>query len=186
MAHDVPIYIAEIMTQDLFNIRPATMDDVQTIVGFNADMARETEQRGLDLDRLREGVRAILATPQHGFYILAEAYGETTRSVVGQLMITYEWSDWRNGVFWWVQSVYVTPEWRRRGVYRAMHEHVVARAKAGLQVCGIRLYVERANHRAQTVYQQVGLAPSGYTVLEQDFVFPGRVGRETDEKREAS
>ena len=158
------------MNPEVFLIRPARMEDVQTIVGFNAAMALETEHRMLDLDRLREGARALLADHRHGFYIMAEAPGEPNPTAVGQLMITFEWSDWRNGVFWWVQSVYVAPEWRRRGVYRAMHGHIAAQAKADPHVCGIRLYVEHQNHHAQTVYRQVGLTPSGYTVYEEDFV----------------
>lgn len=170
MAHNVPIHPPEIMTRVPFNIRPATVDDVQTIVAFNAAMALETEQRRLDLDRLRDGTLALLAHHQQGFYVVAEMSVEATRTAVGQLMITYEWSDWRNGAFWWIQSVYVTPEWRRRGVYRAMHEHIAARAKASPHVCGIRLYVERQNRPAQTVYQRVGLRSSGYTIYEQDFV----------------
>lgn len=159
-----------IMNQVLFNIRPATTQDVPTIVNFNAAMALETEHRSLDLDRLREGTLTLLAQPQYGFYILADTSLEPTRATVGQLMITFEWSDWRNGLFWWVQSVYVTPAWRNRGVYRAMHEHITARAKSDPQVCGIRLYVEHQNHDAQTVYQRVGLRPAVYTVYEQDFV----------------
>jgi GNAT superfamily N-acetyltransferase len=87
-------------------------------------------------------------------------------------MVTFEWSDWRNGVFWWVQSVYVEPASRRQGVYRTLHAAIVEKATANPHVCGIRLYVERNNHEAQTVYQRVGLAPSGYTVYEQDFVLP--------------
>ena len=158
------------MNRELFNIRPATVDDVATIVGFNAAMALETEQRRLDLDRLREGTLALLTHHQYGFYIVAETSVEAGRTAVGQLMITFEWSDWRNGVFWWVQSVYVTPEWRRRGVYRTMHEHIAAQAKEDPRVCGIRLYVEQQNHRAQTVYRRVGLIPAVYTVYEQDFI----------------
>ncbi len=158
------------MNPDLFVIRPATVHDVQAILEFNAAMALETEQRRLDLDRLRKGTLALLTQPQHGFYIVAETSSGTIRAAVGQLMITFEWSDWRNGVFWWVQSVYVKPEWRRRGVYRAMHEHIAARAKKDSQVCGIRLYVEHRNHDAQAVYQRVGLSPSVYTVYEQDFI----------------
>lgn len=158
------------MNPDVFDIRPATVDDVQTIVDFNAAMALETEQRRLDRDRLQGGVLALLAHPQYGFYVVAETPVETIPTAVGQLMITFEWSDWRNGIFWWVQSVYVTPEWRRRGVYRAMHEHIAARAKGDPEVCGIRLYVEHQNHHAQTVYRRVGLSPSAYTVYEQDFI----------------
>ena len=158
------------MNPDLFVIRPATGHDVQAILEFNAAMALETEQRRLDLDRLRKGTLALLTQPQHGFYIVAETSVGTIRTAVGQLMITFEWSDWRNGVFWWVQSVYVRPEWRRRGVYRAMHEHIAARAKSDPQVCGIRLYVKHQNRNAQTVYQRVGLRPAVYTVYEHDFV----------------
>jgi len=158
------------MNSDLFVIRPATVHDVQAILEFNAAMALETEQRRLNLDRLRKGTLALLSQPQHGFYIVAETSVGTIRTSVGQLMITFEWSDWRNGVFWWVQSVYVKPEWRRRGVYRAMHEHIASRAKMDPQVCGIRLYVEHQNHNAQTVYRRVGLSPSVYTVYEQDFI----------------
>lgn len=102
--------------------------------------------------------------------MVAEAPQINPPQLIGQLMITFEWSDWRNAVFWWVQSVYVAPAWRRRGVYRLMHDHIVAQAKADPKVCGIRLYVERDNRTAQTVYQRVGLAPSAYTVYEQDFV----------------
>jgi ribosomal protein S18 acetylase RimI-like enzyme len=85
-------------------------------------------------------------------------------------MITYEWSDWRNGVFWWIQSVYVDPAWRRQGVFRRMHDAIVGQAKADPRVCGIRLYVEQDNRTAQTVYQRVGLSPSAYAVYEKDFV----------------
>ncbi len=162
------------MNSDAFLIRPAGTEDVQIIIEFNAAMAWETEHRVLDRDRVREGALALLATHQYGFYILAEASSGATRTAVGQLMITYEWSDWRNGVFWWIQSVYVPPEWRRRGVYRAMHEHIVARAKADPHVCGIRLYVEQQNHCAQTVYCCVGLRSSSYTIYEQDFVLEHR------------
>lgn len=166
------------MNQEAVRIRSAGTEDIQTIVGFNAAMALETEHRMLDLDRLREGARALLAHPQYGFYIVAEASCEESQPAVGQLMVTFEWSDWRNGVFWWIQSVYVTPEWRRQGVYRAMHKHIAAQAKADPHVCGIRLYVEQQNHRAQAVYRSVGLTPSAYAVYEQDFVL-GRLGSGT-------
>jgi len=85
-------------------------------------------------------------------------------------MITYEWSDWRNGVFWWIQSVYVDPAWRRRGVFRRMHDAVMASAKAAPNICGVRLYVEQDNQTAQMVYQRLGLSPSTYKVFEQDFI----------------
>jgi len=152
-------------------IRPARLTDVESIVAFSAAMALETEGRHLDQARLRQGTLSLLASTERGFFLVAEqAQGGESR-LVGQLMITFEWSDWRNGVFWWVQSVYVAPSWRRQGIYRAMHEAIVAQAKSDQQVCGIRLYVEQDNRRAKTVYQRVGLAPSSYTVYEHDFVF---------------
>ena len=155
-------------------VRSASWDDVDSLVAFSAAMAIETEGRRLDLARLREGTLSLLAAPEHGFFMVAELSEADRHRLVGQLMITYEWSDWRNGLFWWVQSVYVDPVWRRRGVFRALHDHIVAKAKADPRVCGIRLYVERDNRTAQTVYQRVGLAPSVYAVYEQDFVLvPG-------------
>ncbi|MDF0652669.1 MAG: GNAT family N-acetyltransferase [Nitrospira sp. LK265] len=152
------------------HIRPASQDDLDTIVMFNAAMALETEHRQLDLATLRQGALALLQSPGYGFYIVAALPGDKGYKPVGQLMITYEWSDWRNGAFWWIQSVYVEPPQRGLGVFRAMHDHILVRARADPRVCGIRLYVERENRRAQTVYQRVGLAPSVYTVFEQDFV----------------
>jgi GNAT superfamily N-acetyltransferase len=158
------------MASESIQIRPATRDDADTIVEFNSAMALETENRRLDLSTLGQGIRAFLESPEYGSYIVAELPEDTSRKPVGQLMITYEWSDWRNGVFWWIQSVYVAPERRGRGVFRAMYEHILAKAKTNPKVCGIRLYVERENRSAQTVYQRVGLAPSVYTVFEHDFI----------------
>ena len=162
------------MTESLL-IRPATVNDVDTIVAFNAAMALETEHRRLDTLRLRQGVLALLTTPAHGVYFVAELQTATRHWLVGQLMITFEWSDWRNGVFWWIQSVYVEPTHRRKGIFRRLQQHIVAKAKADSRGCGIRLYVEQPNHHAQLVYQRVGIAPSRYTVFEQDFVLPGHV-----------
>lgn len=111
--------------------------------------------------------------------MVAELSQSGTLQLVGQLMITFEWSDWRNAVFWWVQSVYVAPAFRRQGVYRTMHDSIVAQAKHDPTVCGIRLYVEQDNRTAQAVYQRVGLTPSAYAVYEQDFVLarhPSRSG----------
>ncbi len=104
------------------------------------------------------------------FFMVAELEQADDRQLLGQLMITYEWSDWRNGAFWWIQSVYVDPAWRRMGVFRRMHETVMATAKTSPNVCGIRLYVEESNGAAQTVYRRVGLTPSSYAVFETDFV----------------
>ena len=158
------------MTRESLHIRPATRDDADTLIEFNRAMALETEHRRLDLPKLREGVLGLFTKPEYGFYTVAEVPDADAHRVIGQLLITFEWSDWRDGVFWWIQSVYVVPERRGMGVFRAMYNHILAKAKADSRVCGIRLYVERENRRAQTTYQRVGLTPSGYTVFEQDFV----------------
>lgn len=149
------------------NIRQATSADVDTIVAFNAAMAQETEARGLDREVLHEGVTAILNDVSKGLYFLADDGGET----VGQLMITYEWSDWRNGTFWWIQSVYIALRHRRRGVYRALHEHVTRLARRETGVCGIRLYVDRNNVTARQTYENLGMRHSHYDLFEIDFSF---------------
>ena len=151
-------------------VRPADTEDVDAIVTFSAAMAWETEQRRLDEARLREGTLSLLRTPSRGFFMVAELRESGRPLLVGQLMITYEWSDWRNGVFWWLQSVYVDPPWRRRGVFRRLHNAVMASAQAARDVCGVRLYVDQDNQTAQTVYQHLGLSASAYRVYEQDFV----------------
>ena len=149
-------------------IRLGRVGDVERLVAFSQAMAMETEGRQLDADRLQQGTRALLDSSNHGLFLVAEQPG--TSQVVGQLMITYEWSDWRNGLFWWIQSVYVDPAWRKQGVFRSMHAHVIEQAKADPGVCGVRLYVESANCIAQDVYRRVGLKPSSYAVFETDFV----------------
>lgn len=167
--HDPPSSVPRI------HIRQAGPQDVEALVRFSAAMAWETEGRELDLVRLLKGTHALLTASERGFFIVADHHKDGRCRPVGQLMITFEWSDWRNGMFWWVQSVYVDPAWRRQGIYRSMHHHVVEMAKADPTVCGIRLYVERDNQAAQNVYQRVGLAPSGYWVYEQDFVLSQRI-----------
>jgi GNAT superfamily N-acetyltransferase len=155
---------------DQLNVRLARLEDVATITSFSAAMALETEGRSLDLDRLSLGTIALIKNPTRGFYIVAEQEQGGSRQLLGQLMVTYEWSDWRNGVFWWIQSVYVDPAWRRRSVFRLMHKTVMALAKTSPDVCGIRLYVEESNSAAQSVYRRVGLTPSSYVMFETDFV----------------
>ena len=147
-------------------VRNATQDDLNTVVGFNAAMAVETEGKTLDMELLTKGVSAVLHDDGLGFYLIAEVEGRP----VGQLMITTEWSDWRNGYFWWIQSVYVDREYRRRGVYRALDNHVHTEARMGGDVCGIRLYVERSNHIAQQVYSSLDMHRSHYDLFEIDFV----------------
>jgi ribosomal protein S18 acetylase RimI-like enzyme len=148
-------------------IRPARPEDVPALAAYNAAMALETERLELDLERLTAGVAAVVTDPAKGFYLVAEE----NSAVAGQLLITYEWSDWRNGVFWWVQSVYVRPESRGRGVYSTLYQDAVRRAREAGDVCGLRLYVERENRRAQAAYQKLGMRPAVYEMYETDFVF---------------
>lgn len=145
------------------NIRQAAEADATTIVEFNRAMARETEDRELALETITPGVARILTDAALGFYLVAEAEG----AVIGCLMVTYEWSDWRNGLFWWVQSVYVDPAWRGRGVYRTMYGEAKARARAMGGVCGFRLYVEENNVAAQETYKRQGMERTHYLMFEE-------------------
>ena len=148
------------------HIRRATVADTEIIAQHCAAMAAETENLALDRDRLRRGVEAVLQDPSKGFYTVAEADG----AVVGQMMVTLEWSDWRNGTFWWLQSVYVQPEYRRRGVYRQLYERVLEAARARKDICGLRLYVSQENAAAQQVYARLGMRKAHYDMFELDFV----------------
>jgi GNAT superfamily N-acetyltransferase len=163
---------------DHLKVRLARSEDAATIASFSAAMALETEGRRLDLDRLYDGTIALLESPDRGFFMVAELEQADDRQLLGQLMITYEWSDWRNGAFWWIQSVYVDPAWRRQSVFRRMHETVMATAKTSPNVCGVRLYVEESNGAAQVVYRKVGLTPSSYAIFETDFVLARPKGLE--------
>jgi ribosomal protein S18 acetylase RimI-like enzyme len=144
-------------------LRPATAADAAVLADYNARLAEESEGKTLDRATLAAGVAAALADPHKGRYFVAELDG----AVVGQLMLTTEWSDWRNGWIWWVQSVYVHPAARRRGVFRALYEHVRQAALAGPQVVGLRLYVEQDNERAQQTYARLGMDRTGYLVMER-------------------
>jgi GNAT superfamily N-acetyltransferase len=152
------------------SVRPATLDDAEFLVHGNAQLALETENLSLDIDRLRSGVRAIFDDPARGFYLIAEVEG----TCVGQMMITYEWSDWRNGVFWWIQSVYTVPEWRRRGVFRALYARAEVLARQQGSVCGLRLYVDIHNWRAQETYRRCGMQETAYRMFEVDNVLRNR------------
>ncbi len=143
-------------------IRPAGPADAPVVAEFNLRLARETEDKVLDPAVLARGVGRLLADPAKGFYLVAEADGE----IVGQVMATFEWSDWRDGWFWWVQSVYVRDDFRRAGVFRALFAEMVRRAREAGNVVGLRLYVEKENHRAQATYEQLGLKEAGYLVRE--------------------
>ena len=145
-------------------VRPAVVSDAATIVAFNQLLAEESEGKRLDAAKLTAGVTSALADPDRkGPYFLAELEG----AAVGTMQVTFEWSDWRNGWFWWIQSVYVRPEFRRQGVFRGLFEHVFDAANADPEVIGIRLYVERDNHAAHKTYESMGLDWTTYQVMER-------------------
>lgn len=143
-------------------LRHGIAEDAETIARFNIALAAETEDKALDPDTVLAGVRGVLSRPERGFYLVAERAG----TVVACLMVTVEWSDWRNGEMWWFQSVYVAPEVRRQGVFAAMYRHIEAEAKARPDVAMLRLYVERENHTAQAVYRSLGMGPTVYELFE--------------------
>ncbi len=144
-------------------IRLARATDIGALVEFNAAMALETEAKTLDAAVLMAGVSAVLAEARRGFYLVAELAG----AIAGCLMITYEWSDWRNGDWWWLQSVYVRPEHRRSGVFRALYAEVERRAAQRNDVVGVRLYVEQDNRRAQQTYLSLGMGEEAYRLYRK-------------------
>ena len=146
-------------------IRSARADDLTQIVDFNLRLAEESEGKKLDEAVLSKGVQRALASPEMCRYFMAEVSGE----VAGQTMITFELTDWRDGVLWWLQSVYVRPEFRKIGAFKALFRHIATLAKETPDVRGLRLYVEQGNSRAQRVYEQMGMQPGGYLVYEQDW-----------------
>ena len=152
-------------------IRPASMTDAETIRTFNAALARETEARILDSQLLKAGVETLLQDFSKGWYAVAVNCRDTGQAtVVGQILITYEWSDWRNGNFWWIQSLYVDPNYRQHGVFRQLFEYVYEQAKANPEkVCGFRLYVERDNEQAHQIYAHMGFQHTAYLMHEIDF-----------------
>lgn len=148
-----------------FQVRPAAIADIDILVEFNAAMAMETEEKRLDPTTVALGVKGLIENASRGRYLLACT--EDGR-VVGQLMHTYEWSDWRNGDVWWIQSVYVDPTFRRQGVFQTLYRAIRAMAsEAG--VVGLRLYVEHLNRNAQATYKAMGMRDAGYLVMEEMF-----------------
>ena len=146
------------------NIRLAERADIQALVEFNQAMALETEGKRLEFEVLRPGVAAVFEDAHKGFYVVAEA----EESVVGGLLVTYEWSDRRNKWFWWIQSVYIRPEFRGRSIYSGMYGFVKERADERGNVCGFRLYVEKENVHAQKVYEKLGMHSSHYLAYEEE------------------
>jgi GNAT superfamily N-acetyltransferase len=159
------------MTETKTIYRQATIEDAGIIAEFQIAMALETEALQLDRDTCHRGVSAVFnastnpsaeAPPAHGQYFVAEKDGK----VIGSLLITYEWSDWRNGLVWWIQSVYVIPAERGQGVFAGLYGYLRARAEADPQLRGIRLYADRRNTRAHEVYTRLGMDGSHYQVFE--------------------
>lgn len=144
-------------------IRLAESRDSFDLVEFNQAMALETEGKELDTQILKDGVEAVFQDEKKGFYVVAEENSQ----IVGGLMITFEWSDWRNAWFWWIQSVYIRPNFRGRGIYRLLYNFVKECAAQSANVCGFRLYVEKENVRAQKVYEKLGMEQSHYLMYEE-------------------
>ena len=151
---------------DPIRLRGATHADIAFLVECNAAMALETEHKTLDRQVLTRGVAAVFDDPRRGFYLIAERDGVRA----GCLLITYEWSDWRNGDWWWFQSVYVVPAARRSGVFRALYAEVERRARATPHAIGLRLYVERDNARAQRTYASLGMEEEAYRMFARGFI----------------
>ncbi|MCE9788284.1 GNAT family N-acetyltransferase [Shewanella chilikensis] len=144
-------------------IRKGTPKDAEALVAFNQAMAQETEGLSLDSDTLSRGVSTLLENPAKGFYLVAEIDAE----IAGSLMVTYEWSDWRAADYFWIQSVYIKPEHRRKGIYRALYQEVKALAEHQGGAASFRLYVEQENTRAQQTYQSLGMSQSHYLMYEE-------------------
>lgn len=144
------------------NIRTAQISDIDSLVEFNQAMALETEGRRLDAQQLKAGVEAAFTDENKGFYLVAEE----DEKILGGLMVTAEWSDWRNGWFWWIQSVYIIPEARGKKIYRKLYEEVRRTGREAGNVCGFRLYVEKDNTTAQAVYKKLGMEESEYLMFE--------------------
>jgi ribosomal protein S18 acetylase RimI-like enzyme len=145
------------------NVRLAENADAAAMVDFNQAMALETESKNLDAQILQSGVESVVHDENKGFYVVAEEDGK----IVGGLMITFEWSDWRDSWFWWIQSVYILPEYRGRGIYRLLYDFVKETARERKDVCGFRLYVEKENVAAQKVYEKLGMQSSHYLMYEE-------------------
>lgn len=150
------------MSSSSIAVGRATTEDVAAIAQFNIAMAAETEDLALDPQTVHAGVAAVVSDDRRGFYLVARSDGKA----VGSLMITYEWSDWRNGNLWWIQSVYVVPSARKQGIFRLLYDNVISLAKQSGDAAGVRLYVEKDNRGAQEVYRKLGMSETAYRVFE--------------------
>ena len=143
-------------------IRRATKKDIPYIIAFNQAMALETENVSLSLPVLTRGVETVFNDDSNGFYIVCEQ----NQQACACLMITYEWSDWRNGQFWWIQSVFVEKQYRNQGIYKKMYQFIKTLADNDKNICGIRLYVDGLNDSAKIVYNRLGMEQSNYQLFE--------------------
>ncbi len=143
-------------------VREASVDDLKTIVAFQTLMAKETEDLMLDNYTLNKGVEAVLLDSGRAKYFIAETNGVPS----GMLMITYEWSDWRNGWVWWIQSVFTDPGFRKQGIYRLLYNHIKSIVLSTESIKGIRLYVDKRNNPAQKVYENLGMNGNHYSTFE--------------------
>ena len=150
------------MSSSSIAVGRAATEDVAAIAQFNIAMAAETEDLALDPQTVHAGVAAVVSDDRRGFYLVARSDGKA----VGSLMITYEWSDWRNGNLWWIQSVYVVPSARKQGIFRLLYDDVISLAKQSGDAAGVRLYVEKDNRGAQAVYRKLGMSETAYRVFE--------------------
>ncbi|MGB1859917.1 MAG: GNAT family N-acetyltransferase [Arenicellales bacterium] len=150
------------MSSSSIAVGRAATEDVAAIAQFNIAMAAETEDLALDPQTVHAGVAAVVSDDRRGFYLVARSDGKA----VGSLMITYEWSDWRNGNLWWIQSVYVVPSARKQGIFRLLYDNVISLAKQSGDAAGVRLYVEKDNRGAQEVYRKLGMSETAYRVFE--------------------
>ncbi len=146
-------------------ITQPNINDVSNLVDFNIKMAKETENKALNKQTVTKGVSQVLNNSKLGYYVIAKH----KNNIMGSLMITYEWSDWRNGMFWWIQSVYVKKEYRKQGVYKKMYSYIKDKALKDNSCTGIRLYVEQENKIAQSVYKKLGMNETHYKLFEIDF-----------------
>ena len=141
------------------------IEDINSLVDFNIKMAKETENKILNKKIVTKGVSEVLNDTTLGYYVIAK----NKNTILGSLMITYEWSDWRNGMFWWIQSVYVEKEYRQQGVYKQMYSYIKDKALKDNSCTGIRLYVEQENKIAQSVYKKLEMKETHYKLFEIDF-----------------
>ena len=146
-------------------VRDAEDRDLETLAKFNIALAWETEQKKLEPAVVTKGLQTLLENPQYGFYTVAEMEGQ----VVGCTMITYEWSDWRGGLFWWIQSVYIDLKFRRQGVFRKLYEFLKEKASCEPNIYGFRVYVEHSNLAGQGTYAGVGMEEISYKLYEESF-----------------